>query len=104
MNKKLQDFKTQLESLNYDKLNANSLLADLQAVCQEVDKFLSIEYKTNIDDFAEGKTKLDAKEIQEIQAIFPTPDYLKELLAWKKTGGGTGKNNSFQEKAKRIGI
>ena len=78
---KIQELKKTLEGLNYTKISKNTPQNELQDICCEIDKFFSIECKTKIDDFANGKTKLSSQEIQTIQAVFPTPNYLKKLLA-----------------------
>ena len=71
----------------YEKVNENSSAKEIQEVCSEIDAFLSINFKTTINAFAEGKKttmekdkELTDEEITAIGEAFPYPEYPKKVL------------------------
>ena len=70
--RKAREFKAQMKEL-YEKVNENSSAKDIQEVITKIDQFLCINFRINIDDFAEGKMKnADGGKQRE-----PLPDFAR---------------------------
>src|SRR5215213_1866959 len=86
-----KEFKEKMKEA-YEKVNKDSSKEEIQKVCSEIDAFLSINFKTTIDAFAEGKKttmekdengkvkELTDEEMTAIGEAFPYPEYPKKVL------------------------
>jgi hypothetical protein len=81
-----KEFKKEMKNL-YEKVNKDPSAEQIQEVVAKIDQFLSVNFKTTIDSFAQGKKttfekdkELTDEEMTAIGEAFPYSEYPKVVL------------------------